>query len=288
MRTILVDNMRKLLVILLIAFILTGCGKKEIVKNEEKKDDNQVIQTGTLNCSALNNIKLIFNSSIFLTNDGKVYKIGNYSDGTNCKLISDNFVIKSIWNTEYLIDENNKVYDIDYNDLVIKLTGININSGYFSIINKNKDIIKYHCSLNVDIGDICYYLKDDGKLYTADKKYKNNISYLDNITDNMFDSHDEKIVDFDGYPAYDSQFERNVLWIRTDKSFYVSKMSNDSTCMKYEDVKCSYELVKDEYLSSIIDDVAYIQYWNYGETDYCITYVSKDGKEYSDKKCYGG
>ncbi len=275
--------MKRILTILLIVLFLTGCGKKpnnnDNNKPQEKKE-NMVYEIETLNCSAFNNIKIIMSYNTFLTNDGQVYYIGNYSDGTNCKLISDDKNIKTIFGNEYLIDENSKMYSINYSDFSLEITS-DI-SNYLNFIKVDKDIIKYRCTTNV-----CYLLKNDGKLYKAKINYKNNKAYLDILNDNVFPV-DEKILDFDGFPNEGKSFDNDINWIRTDKSSYFKKINNFEECNKYDDVKCTYGLVKDEYLSSIISNIAFFQYWSYGEDDYCVTYITKDGIKYSDKKCYGG
>lgn len=228
--------------------MLSLCGCKNL--NEEKKEIDK------LNCSILNNVKTKFEgkgtTTYLITNDGDLYKIGNFSDDTNCKKIDSNLKFERIVDN-YLIDNQNNLYEIDNKDIVKKQ-----NASYIDKYVNDNSIVKFSAGI-LNVND--FYLKNDGIIYYGQ-------------TNNIFKSFtNEKILDF----LHDGT---HIVLIKTDKAYYIRKVK-DTKCYKYDDIKCKYEYEKDEELTKKYKQISYIGRCLFEEVEkpkyYGCEYVLKDG-----------
>lgn len=262
-----------ILICLTLLFGVCGCNNQSNSNNSDSKynENNNMAKNEKLNCSILNNIKMVFiEESLYVTNDGYLYKMGNFSDGTNCKKIDDNIKFTKMIDM-FLMDNQENLYSID-NDSQLKK--YEYPSNYEIYIN-DESIVKATISYNTP--NTTYFLRNDGIIYTGILKLEQKPGVADKniITDEkIYKSFpNEKILDFS------LETQDSIMWIKTDKSYYVKRIK-DENCQKYDDIKCEYDFVKDEYLTKKYNDISYI----YG----CITsmptcnYVQKDGKKYQD------
>ena len=236
------------LLVLVTMVTFVGCTKKEEI------NDNQLIGdlVDKLNCSELKNIKISNPKDYpeddanggFLTDSGDYYYFGKFSDGTNCKkVLIDNAIVKlSAEGDLYFIDTDNKIYqfnnknvkEIDfYDDLKSRAWRVE------NIREDNNAIKSYGGPASVVAQ---YVLRNDGIIYLIDYENKE----LDKVS---FDN--EKILDF-------STNNNELNWIKTDKAHYMRKLK-DKNCYKYDDIDCQYEFVKDNDLTNIYDDVAFVE-----------------------------
>lgn len=220
----------------------------------EKETDGSV--DTTYNCSILNNVNMTINNydgNIYaITNDGKLYEFGNYSDGTNCKKVDSNLKFTKIIN-DNLVDDQNKLYKI-YQREIKKVESYN--DDYKRFID-DINIIKTH-RINIDESNgknIYAVLKNDG------------IIYLDN-NETYISFNNEKILDF-------SQENDNfITWIKTNKAYYIRRVK-DKKCNEYDDIECEYEFQKDEELTKQYDEISFIK-WCSNKTK--CDYVLKNGR----------
>ncbi len=251
----------------------------------ERADDNdlkneqefKVVQT--INCDALKNAKFINNSYIF-TNDG-IYQYSTskkYSNNTNCKKINDAEIEKVI-GYDFMKDDH-KVYSIKYD------TGelVENNYNFYKIDYFANDEVIYvsnYTSAYVDSKETIYFLalKTDGKIYKV--KYVRNYqkNTYEKVAEEVWQEYaDEKILMFSSDEHYDNDTNEYVVslhYLKTDKSIYLRENNNKEECQKYIDVKCTYELVKNAYLSKINNKII-------GKIDY--GFILNDGSliEYYD------
>lgn len=180
---------------------------------------------------------------------GQVYNISfntKYQNGQNCE--KRDFKTKVVSHLDnYVVGENGKYYSI-YENLA------------------EREDIKY----SYDTKDIVqkadkYILKKDGNIYyekdSKDKKIED-VKYSAKSLDGKIQS--MSIVNSD-YAEYD---ERKIV-VMTTKAIYHSYDDNEEKCRLYADVKCNYQLVKDEFLSKHRKKILYI--------DDTIL-ITKDGK----------
>ncbi len=259
----------------LILFVVSGCDLIEKKVVEQQMEDEY---TEKFECPILNQIKMSVSpiegeKMILLTQDGKLYKLGNYSDGTHCKLISDTIfgtrVIYDVNNSfegSFLIDDSDHIYMLRDN----QLEEFQYSSMYEDII-KNKSIMKvtFDWSALFDYYKV-YYLKEDGILYTA-KVTKTNYKLIDEEIALSFEN--EKILDFQ------TTEYRYLSWIKTDKAYYVNKVK-DERCRQYDDVECEYHFAKDDYLTNIYNDIAFVYECTNGK--HICNYILKNGMKYQD------
>ncbi len=261
----------KKICLLLLVMLLCGCLKTTVTDGSLPDSgpygkNRNMAKYGKFNCQVLDNIKYVIeNGNGFLTNEGDLYQIGNFSDGTNCrKMVHDNKFIKII--DYYEVDEDDNFYYLrDF-----ELTKYEYSSMYDPII-KDKAIIKALISTDNLLNKI-YMLKDDGNIYVGyfGSKMDSKGNYTNQVYDvELYKSYEgERILDFSLY-GYN-----NVGWIKTDKNYYISSLLNED-CEKYDDIKCENDLIKDEHLSSLYKDIAYV--YGCSAMYKSCNYVLKDG-----------
>ena len=259
-------------ILLICSLMLSGCN---LIKEETTNGKTIIPEyTDKINCSILKDVKMVINqdsiNTIVLTNDGELYRLGKYSDGTNCKKIEHNFDIKIIFNQDgCLYGEDGKFYKIE-DEKVIETNELAINEALFEIIKGIDNIIKVSRDYSDD-GMTFYALKNDGNLYKIvatmiKDKYK--------LTEEIYKSYsDEKIIDF-GISHFDE-----LKYIKTDKSYYINKVK-DERCYDYDDIKCDYDLVKDDFFTKKYNDISFLYECTGGH--YGCNYILKNGKKYED------
>ena len=247
------NNVLKVLLIVIILCGLCGCAKQEEQKTEQQKTEQQYGKfKEKINCEELNEIK-ISDTIGFLTESGNYYYFGNFSDGTNCKKVEiENEIVKfaSDNGDTILFDNENRKYrlvnqkisEIDNFDGLWRAEALSTDNNAIKSTNGPASVVGY------------YVLRNDGIIYLLNM----NNEELDRIS-----IENEIIMDF-----YASGL---IKWIKTNKSYYMRKVK-DEKCFQHDDIKCEYEYIKDEKLTSHYDDIAFFDDEN--------VVVLKDGNSY--------
>lgn len=272
--------MKKKLLLLLICIpvLLSACEMKIYEDHGTdipvKNDFIEYPKQGMPVCDAAKNYKYYVDSNTFVTTDNKVYVKGNFSDGTNCKLVSGDISINKVMQN-YLANDN-KTYTVDRDTYTIK------EADSYSIADlflSKGDIVKYyydyHTNNNSNDNKTQYYyvLKTDNKLYKLKVNYDYNYKAIYTIKEenevDIFNG--EKVLD-----VYISDYFSS--WVKTDKAYYVLTYDNPD-CSKYDDIKCEYTFKKDEEISKKYDEILYVEDCGVNP-GYCYEYIGKDGKYY--------
>lgn len=203
-------------------------------------------------CSQLENVKYHIDGypQKFLTNDNDLYVISYklFNDNTNCKLLAENV---TFINGDIYRDKNNKYYKIvDYSSKVLE---------DYELANHTKEIYDKFEDSKYEQG---YYIKD-GKIYKYNYRFLNDELYEYNI--------DEKIIDFD---FNDNDTMTNHI-LKTDNAYYIMTKTNEAECDKYVEVECEYKFIKNEYLTKMYDEIAFI----YGLNFQKVFAIMKNGDE---------
>lgn len=212
-------------------------------------------EISAINCSALNDVKLIYNDGEFLTNNGDIYKINInslFSNNTNCIKINDNIKITRKINDYYYDSESNLYYENDYN--LIKINDK-------AILKQEKHIIDDNTIIG---GSTLLYLKNDGKIY----RYN-----FENYQEEIIKSIDnEKILYYIVYsnPSENYDYGDYYSLIKTNKAYYTIITTNKEKWEKYADTKCEYSLLMNKKLTNIYDKIIYIDREYYITTDYKV------------------
>lgn len=212
-------------------------------------------EISAINCSALNDVKLIYNDGEFLTNNGDVYKINInslFSNNTNCIKINDNIKITRKISDYYYDSESNLYYENDNN--LIKINDK-------AILKQEKHIIDDNTIIS---GSTLLYLKNDGKIY----RYN-----FENYQEEIIKSIDnEKILYYIVYSDASENFDYGDYYslIKTNKAYYTIINTNKEECEKYVDTKCEYSLLMNKKLTNIYDKIIYIDREYYITTDYKV------------------
>lgn len=226
--------------------VLNGC-------SNEKKE--------YFNCDVLNDVKMFVakdgsEKNYLITNDGSLYSVGNYSDGSNCKKIDSDIKFKGYFkeNLGGLVSIDNELYIIDDSSI----TTSNEKNNYTDVIKTTAILFEDNNGIAEYTG---YLLKEDGNIYLH--------RYYIEEEDKLYKSfQNEKILDFDcssGVPQ----------WIKTDKAYYVNKIKNEEECNKYDDVECKYEFGKSDKLTNQYKDISFVG----NDMNGNIYYVLKDGNK---------
>ena len=238
--------MKKVLLVLVILFMLCGC-------SNEKKEQ--------FNCDVLNDVKMFIDKDgsddkYFLTNDGSLYKIGSYSDGSNCKKIDSDIKFKGYYkeNFGYLVSIDNELFSLN----IDTINPSNEKNNYSDVIKTSEILYKNNDGMAEYTG---YLLKEDCNIYLH--------RYYVEEEDKLYKSFpNEKILDFDcsnGTPQ----------WIKTDKAYYINMLKNEEECNKYDDVECKYEFEKSEKLTNQYNDISFVG----TDINSRIYYVLKNGNK---------
>lgn len=242
-------------------FIILSIVFVDVIK--EKKEEAIVIKkAGTFTCDTFNNVRNTFDSNIVI-NDGKLYGISldlKFSNEQNCMEISDKNIVRVINN--YYIDAENNVYVID--DSGMKSYNAN---GKIPTYMMNEDVVMAH-SYGASTDYTYYVLKTDGKLY--DVKFNREFRFESGVGTYKYsvvseevykEFEDEVIASFD-------VVDDEINFVVTNKGVYTNKISN-MECQEYADIKCVYELTKNETLTTSMEEISHINH--YGDS---IKYVS--------------
>ena len=222
---------------------------------KEKREEAIVIkELGPFSCEVFSNVRNTFDENIII-NDGKLYNISLdliYSNEQNCMQISDLNIVKVVNN--YYIDSENNVYTIDENGL----KAYNANGKIPSYMLEEDIIMAYNYESSSEYK--YYVLKTDGKIYDVtfgrDFRFENGVgTYKYHVTE-------EKIIkEFEGELIKSFDVVNNSInYVITDKSIYINQVSNVE-CYQYADVECKYELIKNDIMTTPMDEVSYINHF---------------------------
>ena len=225
---------------LLLLLVTIGCSKKEEKAKviEEKKFDklSGFVQI-KLNCDAIKNLVDVSHyDNLFITNDGKLYRISYeklFSNDTNCMQVdSDKTFTRFIRGG--IIDSDNNVYYYDNENNKIKKN--NFENGSITMPYGIKDISKSKYK-NIIASDLDFAYGDNQMFYFYYDDLKKEIYNYINDTSKLSNKallklDEDEVLEYITYGG-----------IKTNKSFYVygREASNREECEKYEDVKCIYK-----------------------------------------------
>lgn len=213
---------------------------------------------------------------ILVTKDGKFYKT---SLGLRSTTNQSTEFYKDLGN--YVIF--NKEICRKKSDYARSINVYHDNIGYTSISNYLEDNIAYYPIMPdfeyYDKSDVSYYggnlkyasISEDGKIYSyntiVDREYFQGEIYEYHFENKelLYEFKDETIKMISGYEGYNYLGVRqdfrhiNVL---TDKGYYYQTVTSKFVESEYADIDSKYvyevNLVKDEFLSSIVDEIAFI------------------------------
>lgn len=227
--------------------------------NDEIKNYNSV---NKIICDELQEneiIDLSYNYVIF--KNGEMYSILSekgklYSNNSQCKKIDLPFKIKSVLNS-YIVGDNNKKYTIEINyekDNEIELKEETYYSAVTKKLLKDDDIVSYY-SVYDDNKQKYFVLKNDGIIY--EQEY--DIKFTDDITESVSLISEEIALSNEPYGKINSFSINNneITRVYTENGLYLLKEIGDD-CQKYQDVKCSKELVLSDIYKKYSDEIKYI------------------------------
>lgn len=261
-----------ILISVIILLCICGCDNKKNEIEENEKPENNLIKE--LNCSALSNKKYNI-GNYFITNDNDLYVLNThllYSNDENCKKINDDNVkiLKLMLGDDYyyVMDSNNNIFQFESGS--DKMMPYVEHTNHTNMVRHELKTLKDD---EVVIQISQYIIKKDGNLYQYRYRYENG-EIEDFILYQSFDH--EKILEFGYYGNVRVQYEtysKDITsnYIKTDKAYYTSTISNKE-CLKYADVECEFEFIKNEELTNIYDDIN-IYTGN-------LTYIAKDKNQY--------
>lgn len=257
--------MKKLIVVIGLAFLLIGCGvnentteklnDKDFAKALKAKQFGDIEESFICSDAYKEGVKYFYTNFIVL-NNGEIYDINRgklFSNDENCRKNESGLRIDRILNDEYLFDVNGEVYHFDrYDDNFV-----------FDKIEKENDkeiIIKNYEGIlfSINTKDGYYVLRDDGSIYLETYEYDYSTKTLKVLNQTKLYDKDE----FSGDVKNMFIVNEEKIVLVTDKAVYKTVASNKEDCEKYVDVECNYKMEKDEFLSNNIDKIIYLDYSN--------------------------
>ena len=232
---------RIILLIIFIAFFITGCGDKannnDINNNKQNNQTEQKeeayelnnFQKVKINCPELiNAADFSLYDSLFITKDGRLFQISydlKYMNGTNCKEVeSEKTFVRFI--KAGILDSNNDIYHYNDNDGLAKY---NASIGNIKMPNYIVEQLSSKIYQNIIFAPL--YIDDNYFYYNSDKKAVYQY-ILDSVKLN-----DDPILVLDS----DEEIEYFTTGgIKTNKNYYEygRQIINREQCEKYADFKC--------------------------------------------------
>lgn len=229
--------MKKIALILMTLLILTGCrNSKEIDNTESKKDNNFStryfkLEKINLDCN-LNNITFISEKHIIANNILYEYSANKKYEASNtkCKIIDNNasgyeyigIIYRNVPYPEHFIKDE-KLYNLD-------------KSG-FVLVNYNKKDKYYKNIIN-------NYLNNENFYY-------NNGSYINDKEIRYTPVEEEYTIPLKEKVLF---YSYDLKYIITNENVYEIGVDANDKCHIYEDVKCTYTLIKTNKLDDLLDN----------------------------------
>lgn len=226
--------MKKIVITILTLLILTGCrNSKEIDNTESKKDNNFStryfkLEKINLDCN-LNNITFISEKHIIANNILYEYSANKKYEASNtkCKIVDDNssgyeyigIIYRNVPYPEHFIKDG-KLYNLNKSDFVL-----------VGFINKKDEYYK-----NILNNEHFYY--NNGR-YINDKEIRYTV-----VEEEYTIPLKEKVL----FYSYD------LKYIITNENVYEIGVDANDKCHIYEDVKCTYTLIKTNKLDDLLDN----------------------------------
>lgn len=270
--------MKKILLIILSIFLLTGCGTKEEEVVEQKEllhiseyfKDKGLSSVGTLTCSVLDNEDIMYANyaiNYFILENGDLYKFvyGSnkiYSNNEQCMKVNTDVKIKT-FKYNYFLGTDGVYYSITIdsnNDIVLEPVVV---SGYEEVLYNDLSVINFKTTKVPDTYtsergwfSAYYVLKNDGihsliVLSSYDGTGKLNYEI----------ANDEILYNKSVYgniKRFESTYDGGISLILSDKGLYIKQEIKTEECTKYADIKCETEMVSNELYQKYINDIKYI------------------------------
>ena len=228
-----------LIVLILIILFLTHYSNRNSFYNKLKeigfRDLGEQFICNDIESS--NNLLMSTRKYSFIAVNGEVYNIAFdrvFDNNQNCE--KREFETKLVSHVDdVVIGENQKYYSI-YEDLLLKED--------LTFDYDTKDIIQKTYQ---------FVLKKDGNIYYQENEEDSNFKIKYKKEDFNGKIQSISVINSD----YTENEERKIV-VMTDKAIYYTKASNKEKCKKFADVKCDYEMIKDELLSKNIKKILYL------------------------------
>lgn len=202
----------------------------EISQDKEDKVDNAKKPFVQLN-ELKNIVDYSFVYDLFITTDGSLYKIGNFSDGTNLRKIGDGIKFVKFHGIS-IISENNDCYWYNEDDFSVELHD---NTQRYDYINSAIGIIGGNVSIKVYIKENEIFLSEESESFYHTILQKGPI--------HKFDDNETILYFIDGN-------------IKTNKGYYCFKQTiNDSP---YDDIPTTYTY-SFEKITDVNEDVIFFK-----------------------------
>jgi len=266
--------MKKLLIpVIIICLILTGCGSNNST-TKTKKEEPLTFKTWVSNHGTIEEFKCpsFYESDVafadtdyFITMNGKFYKVGNFSDGTNCKLTQDlqtvSTDIKIIPNYDR-VRAGSKYYTLDSDGSLSEMTSDV--SLYEKRILDDNSIIYYLFSYYANDVDHLVFINNVFEI--VDETYRINYEYDVEKYEMINQTKTKLPIDSTATSkilfALEGEDEKTgnpiVEGIATDKNFYYYQEVKENNCDKYDDIACPKQFVEDKKYPEYIKDIAYV------------------------------
>lgn len=248
---------KKLKLIVLSLFVIlccTGCGNSSITRDLRHAGFN--LSEDDFSCDALipkqnqeyEAIKYV-SSTFAITTTGVIHELSfgkKFSNEEYCKKADTNLTVEALVGSEVFRAEDNKIYYLKKSDSHAAYTEVPISDSnypaYRFFLKDNHDLLKVQ-----SVGDSTYYvLKEDGDVYryVLGRNNSNGVYLVSSSKMYTHDNYGSEILDFN-YAGEKSE----ATFIRTEDSIYRNTALNRDMCLKYVDIDCEYEFLKDEILT---------------------------------------
>lgn len=231
----------KYLLVIFFLFIVAGCKGDDI---RDFRHNGYALSDKKFKCGV--SVKYLYDNFL-VSESGVIYDLSYelpYKNGLNCKLVSSDFNVSSIYSNEIFKSEDGNLYLFNHE-----------NKNSFPLLSDNK-IAEYFLDdssvLKVIFFDDHYYvLEADGNVYDYILNNNGDSNFIDVVSKKMiFDksNFDTDIIDFN----ISDNISNN--YIKTYTKYYTNQLKNKD-CLKYADVKCEYELKEDKLLVKYRDKI---------------------------------
>ena len=273
--------MKKLLYLVFITLLLSGCGKETVNKQEKKDNINDIegyTYIATIDCQILEKEIKYMLKGIIITNDNEVYAYNvdkKYSNGTNCAKFEESI--------ENIIIDGDKFYE-NNSQITFKLEDL-------SLIRSDNDLTikrieplrgeKYYMVMQgptkEGYSNTLYGIKNNSNIIykfqigvgTRKENGFNRTYYIIEKEEPDYEVSEEEIIINFSYNRKEEDFIKD--FILTNKNYYAKRITNIKECTEIVDIRCNYEWYKDEVLSKIMDKLVYV---------YEDEIITKEGKIY--------
>ena len=275
-------NKKIIFVCLIVLCLLVGCGtnNKETSKNKDAIEGYELVST--IECEALSKEIEFINDKVIITKEKEAYAYNldtKYSNGTNCAKFDDLVEVTTIdGDTVY---EKTKQVKFNVNDLTISKSSFDLiqrkmepiqDKGYYLFMSgpTKEGLSNTSYAIKKDGNEIFSFQLSLGRRKAANGFYQSYYKIEKEAID--YSAPAGEIIKAFAFHKKEDDFLKD--FILTDKSYFSKRITNLDDCQNYVDIKCEYELYKNETLTKIINKLIYV---------YDNLLITKEGKVYNKK-----